>query len=169
MLKLISKILVSKHEKDVKRLRPTVDEINRHVAEYQSLTDEQLKGKTAEFRERIHQATAEIEKEIADLKAQLRPKEEGDGEELSLEKREEIYIQIEEKEAGLDEQIKSVLDELLPEAFAVVKDACRRLVGQSWEITGHKVVWDMVPFDVQLMGAAVLHEGKIAEMATGEG
>ena len=61
------------------------------------------------------------------------------------------------------------LDDILPEAFAVVKDACRRLVGTSWDVTGHKVVWDMVPFDVQLMGAAVLHEGTIAEMATGEG
>ncbi|HDL77938.1 MAG TPA: preprotein translocase subunit SecA, partial [Lentisphaerae bacterium] len=62
-----------------------------------------------------------------------------------------------------------VLDAVLPEAFAVVKNACRRLVGREIEVCGHKMKWDMVPFDVQLMGAVVLHEGKIAEMATGEG
>ena len=76
---------------------------------------------------------------------------------------------LEELEEERDNFVYDILDEILPEAFAVVKEACRRLVGQSWEITGHKIVWDMVPFDVQLMGAAILHEGKIAEMATGEG
>jgi len=61
------------------------------------------------------------------------------------------------------------LDDILPEAYAVVKEACRRNLGRSWPVTGGDVVWNMVPFDVQLMGAVVLHEGKIAEMATGEG
>ncbi len=61
------------------------------------------------------------------------------------------------------------LDDLLPEAFAVVKDACRRLVGKKWVVTGREIEWDMVPFDVQLLGGIVLHQGKIAEMATGEG
>jgi len=61
------------------------------------------------------------------------------------------------------------LDDLLPEAFAVVKEACRRNLGRSWDVTGHQKEWDMVPFDVQLIGGIVLHEGKIAEMATGEG
>ncbi len=61
------------------------------------------------------------------------------------------------------------LDDLLPEAFAVVKDACRRLVGKKWMVTGKEMEWNMVPFDVQLMGGIVLHQGKIAEMATGEG
>lgn len=61
------------------------------------------------------------------------------------------------------------LDDLLPEAFAVVKDACRRLLGKKWFVTGQEIVWDMVPFDVQLIGGYVLHQGKIAEMATGEG
>jgi len=60
-------------------------------------------------------------------------------------------------------------DDLLPEAFAVVKETCRRLVGQTWDVVGIPITWDMVPFDVQLLGAVVLHEGKIAEMATGEG
>jgi preprotein translocase subunit SecA len=61
------------------------------------------------------------------------------------------------------------LDDILPEAFAVVKEACRRLVGKSWQVTGREATWNMVPFDVQLMGAVVLHQGSIAEMATGEG
>jgi len=63
----------------------------------------------------------------------------------------------------------ATLDELLPEAFAVVKETCRRLVGKTWDVCGIPTTWDMVPFDVQLLGAIVLHEGKIAEMATGEG
>ena len=69
----------------------------------------------------------------------------------------------------LDEATKETLDELLPEAYGAVKDACRRLVGQSWDVTGRTITWDMVPFDVQLIGGIVLHEGKISEMATGEG
>ncbi|MEJ2538256.1 MAG: preprotein translocase subunit SecA, partial [Calditrichia bacterium] len=61
------------------------------------------------------------------------------------------------------------LDDILPEAYAVVKDACRRLLGKKWFVTGQEITWDMVPFDVQLIGGYVLHQGKIAEMATGEG
>lgn len=61
------------------------------------------------------------------------------------------------------------LDDLLPEAFALVKEACRRMLGKKWVVTGHEITWDMVPFDVQLIGGYVLHQGKIAEMATGEG
>jgi len=167
MLKILSKIFGDKHKKDVKRLLPVVEEINRHFEQLRSLTDEQLRAKTDEFRGRIREATAEIEKEIENLKSKL--KGTTDGEELSLEEREELYLQIEDLEKQLDEKIKITLDLLLPEAYAVVKETCRRLVGQSWEVTGHKIVWDMVPFDVQLMGAIVLHEGKIAEMATGEG
>src|SRR5262245_7656268 len=61
------------------------------------------------------------------------------------------------------------LDDLLPEAFAAVKEACRRLVGKTWSVVGIDVRWDMVPYDVQLLGGVVLHQGRIAEMATGEG
>ncbi len=61
------------------------------------------------------------------------------------------------------------LDDLLPEAYAVVKETCRRLVGQKWLIRGQEITWNMVPYDVQILGAIVLHQGKIAEMATGEG
>ena len=69
----------------------------------------------------------------------------------------------------LDQAIQDTLDEILPDAFAVVKDTCRRLVGQTWDVAGNKIIWDMVPFDVQLIGGITLHQGKISEMATGEG
>jgi len=115
----LTAIFGSKHERDVKRIRPIVETINRHYEEYQALTDDQLRAKTDEFRQRLT--------------------------------------------AG------ETLDDLLPEAFAVVKDTCRRLVGTTWDVSGIPTRWDMVPYDVQLIGGVILHEGKIAEMATGEG
>ncbi len=163
MLNFLSKIFPSKSDKDIKRIFPVVEEINRYSEQLQSLTDEELKGKTEEFRQRIAEVTAEIKQEIDSAKEQLK------AEELSLDQREDLFNQIEEAQKNLYATIAETLTEMLPEAYAVVKDACRRLVGQSWEITGQKIVWDMVPFDVQLVGGVVLHEGKIAEMATGEG
>ncbi|MBD3335557.1 MAG: preprotein translocase subunit SecA, partial [Candidatus Eisenbacteria bacterium] len=95
---------------------------------------------------------------------------------------EEIKAEVAQLESLSDEEIQAktvefrrriaageTADDLLPEAFAVVHEACRRNVGRSWPVVGHEMRWEMVPFDVQLMGAVVLHEGKIAEMATGEG
>ncbi len=164
MLKLLSKVFPSKSEKDIRRITPILEEINKNFNEYQKFSDDELRGKTAEFRAKIKEAVTEYEEGINELKETLRT-----GTELTLEKRREAATQIDELQKQLDETTKETLTELLPEAFAVVKEACRRLVGQSWEITGHKILWDMVPFDVQLIGGIVLHEGKIAEMATGEG
>ncbi len=164
MLKLLSKIFPSKSEKDVHRIRPIVEEINKNFQQYQTLTDEELKAKTIEFRRRIQDATDEIQKEILAAKDRLKS-----GTDLSLGEAKQISTEIEELQKNLDAVTSETLNELLPEAFAVVKEACHRLVGTSWEITGHKIVWEMVPFDVQLIGGIVLHEGKIAEMATGEG
>jgi len=164
MLQILSKIFPSKSEKDIKRIIPIVTQINEYFEQYKTLTDDELKGKTAEFRRRINEATQEYENEIASLKEQLRK-----GEDLSLEERENIYTHIEELQKERNDRTNEVLNEILPEAYAVVKETCRRLVGTSWEITGHKIIWDMVPFDVQLIGGVVLHEGKITEMATGEG
>ena len=132
--KVMKALFGSKHEKDVKRARPLVEEINRYFEEYQSLSDDDLRGKTAEFKARLAEETdgLEDEKEIREVEGE-------------------------------------VLTELLPEAFAVVKEACRRHVGQSWPVVGIEIGWDMVPYDVQLIGGMMLHEGKIAEMATGEG
>lgn len=162
MLKLFKKIFGDKHTKDIKRILPIVEQINKYYEEYQKLTDDELRAKTQEFKQRIKEATKDIEEKINEIKEQLKG-------ELNLEQSEELYSELEEYEKELDETIEEVLNQILPEAFAVVKDTCRRLVGQSWEVTGHKIVWDMIPFDVQLIGGVVLHEGKIAEMATGEG
>jgi len=116
---LIKKIFGTKSERDVKRLLPSAEEVNRHFETLRDLSDDALAEKTVEFRRRL-----------------------GDGE---------------------------TEEDLLPESFAVMKETCRRFVGKSWLVCGLPIEWNMVPFDVQLMGAVVLHEGTIAEMATGEG
>lgn len=159
---LLKKIFGSKHERDAKKLVPVAVEINEALKGVEGLTDDELRQKTTAFRERIKGETSEVEKEIAELKEKLK-------EDIRGEERKGIYERLENIESDRDDIIYDILDEILPEAFAVVKEACKRLVGQSWDVTGHKIVWDMVPFDVQLMGAVVLHQGKIAEMATGEG
>ncbi len=131
---ILKGIFGSKHARDVKRVAPIVDEINRHATAYQDLGDEALRAKTAEFRARVAAALAEVT----------------DPAERKLVERE-------------------ALDEVLPEAFAAVKETCRRLCGRTWEVVGLPLAWDMVPYDVQLIGGIMLHEGRIAEMATGEG
>ena len=162
MFDVLKKIFGSKHEKDVQQLLPIVEEINRHFESYQSLSDDELRAKTAEFKKRIVDETAEINAHLLELHERLKT-------EIPFEEREKVYDEIDEGEKELHETIKEILDDILPEAFAVVKDTCRRLVGQVWDVAGNKVSWDMVPFDVQLIGGIVLHQGKIAEMATGEG
>ena len=116
---IVKKIFGSKSARDVKRLRPLVAKINALEESYQSLTEEQLKAKTQEFKDRYAKGES--------------------------------------------------LDSMMCEAFAVVKNACRRMVGRTYQVCGHDLVWDMIPFDVQIIGGIVLHQGKIAEMATGEG
>ena len=116
---IVKKIFGSKSERDVKRLRPLVAKINALEESYRSLTEEQLKAKTQEFKDRYAKGES--------------------------------------------------LDSMMCEAFAVVKNACRRMVGRTYQVCGHDLVWDMIPFDVQIIGGIVLHQGKIAEMATGEG
>ena len=83
--------------------------------------------------------------------------------------RERLGVELHEAEDELKAALKDVLEDLLPEAFATVKEACRRLVGTPITVTGQEMTWDMVPYDVQLIGGVALHRGKVAEMATGEG
>jgi preprotein translocase subunit SecA len=123
---IFKKIIGSKNDREVKRLRPLVARINEFEAGLQKLSDDDLRKKTA------------------DWKAQL--------------------AQIEDKD-----ELAKQLDAILPEAFAVVKNACRRLCGQEVSVRNHPLKWEMIPFDVQLIGGMGLHSGKIAEMATGEG
>jgi len=165
MFNFLSKLIPSKHEKDVKLLKPIVDEINRIYEELETLTDEELKAKTQEFKAIIKENSVQLEEEKEKLLDRLR------NEALSSDETADINARLKNIEKELFKAINDTLDNLLPEAFAVVKQACKRLKEQMYryEYTGQTYVWDMVPFDVQLMGGIVLHQGKIAEMATGEG
>ena len=163
MLKsVIHNLFGSRHERELKRLRPLVEEINREWEQIQSLSDDELRGQTARFRERIRAETADLEAELESLRAERRQTDDG-GE------REALGGQITDAEKRLSAAIEAVLDDILPEAFATVKEACRRMVGTEIQVTGQTMTWDMVPYDVQLIGGMVLHQGKVAEMATGEG
>lgn len=162
MKSLFRKIFPSKHEKDVTEISPVVDEINSFYDEFQKLTDDELRNKTQELKNRITGAIGEIEKELAEKHEKLKT-------DLPTDERETLNDEIRDLEDSLYESLAEALDEILPEAFAVVKDTCRRLVGKEWTAAGTKIRWEMIPFDVQLIGGVVLHQGKIAEMATGEG
>jgi preprotein translocase subunit SecA len=161
MLNLIKKIFGDKHEKDLKVLWPIVAEINSHYETIKNLTDDELRNKTKEFKEKIQAHTEETRKQIEELHTRLQSDEDFD--------RNNAYDELDELNDKLDSEYEEILDELLPEAFAVVKSTCQRLVGTSWTIAGNKSTWEMVPYDVQLIGGVVLHQGKIAEMSTGEG
>jgi len=117
--KTLTGIFGSKTNRDLRALQPYVEEINEIYEGLASLSDDELRGKTDEFRQRLKEG--------------------------------------------------ETLDDIMTEAFAVVKDVCRRLLGKTWMVMGQETTWDMVPYDCQLIGAIVLHKGKIAEMATGEG
>ncbi|MCX6984487.1 MAG: preprotein translocase subunit SecA, partial [Lentisphaerae bacterium] len=116
---ILKKIFGSKSDRDMKRIMPMVAKINEIEKSFQNLSEEQLKAKTLEFRDRLAKG--------------------------------------------------ETLDDILPEAFAAVKNTCRRLCGTTIDVCGQELKWDMIPYDVQLMGGIVLHKGTIAEMATGEG
>ena len=163
MLKAVAKkILGSRHIREAKKLRPLVNRINALFEEYQSLPEEQFKGKTDEFRARIVDATAEIKAEMETLREEKRHSEDPI-------KRQGLQEELADLDERLVKKTSEVLEELLPEAFATIKETCRRLMGSEVTVTGQKQVWDMVPYDVQLVGAIALHRGKVAEMATGEG
>ncbi|HEY3874919.1 MAG TPA: preprotein translocase subunit SecA, partial [Candidatus Kapabacteria bacterium] len=162
MLEFLEKIFSPKKDKDVESLWPVVDEINGVYEGLAALSDDELRAKTDEFRGRLHDVIGELEEESKELKERLK-------EDVPHEEREQIIDRLGDITKELEEQTKVVLDELLPEAIAVVKDASRRLVGQTFTVAGQETKWDMVPFDVQLIGGIVLHQGKISEMATGEG
>ena len=161
MLSLFKKIFGDKNTKDVNELLPIVVEINEEFAKLQNLTDDELRNKTAEFKLKLKEDTAEIRQKLEELHHQLQTDDDFD--------RQAAYDQVDALEDALHEKYEEVLDELLPQAFAVVKETCKRLVGKSWTVMGKNTKWDMVPYDVQLMGGVVLHQGKISEMATGEG
>lgn len=162
MWKWITKIFPSKREKDIKDLEPYAGEINQHYEIFQNFSDDELRAKTEELKNRIDERTKSLRESIGELEQKLT-------EDLAVEEYDRVHQELERLNDDLDVEYEEILDELLPEAFAIVKDTCRRLLGQVWTVVGNKYKWDMIPFDVQLMGGVALHQGKIAEMATGEG
>ncbi len=163
MLKTALKsILGSQHKREAKKLQPLIDEINEIYEGLSSLSDDELKAKTDEFRAYLEEKTADLKGRIEALREEKRHSEDGD-------ERERLSLEIGQLEGKLLEELEESLEDILPEAFAVVKDACRRLQGTEITVTGQKQVWDMIPYDVQLIGGIALHRGKVAEMATGEG
>ncbi len=161
MMEFLTRLFGSKHDRDVKKSRPIVDDIDAVFKTLESLSDEALQAKTPAFRDRLSAETKESREHLQSLRDQL-PGLEG-------EPRQAILDQIDETENEIKEIEADVLDAILPEAFAVFKEACRRMLGREWERAGEPFTWDMVPYDVQLIGGMALHQGKIAEMATGEG
>ncbi|HEX9937925.1 MAG TPA: hypothetical protein VGB15_12415, partial [Longimicrobium sp.] len=159
---MIQAVFGTRHQRELKRLQPIVNEINRHFELLQGISDEELKGQTEKFRAHIREATEEVQAELEELREQKRSAE-------SAAEREQLAVEMGEVEKRLTSAIEAALDEILPEAFATVKEACRRLVGTEVSVTNQSLTWDMVPYDVQLIGGIVLHQGKVAEMATGEG
>jgi preprotein translocase subunit SecA len=197
MFNFISKLFGgSKSDKDVQRIQPVVTQTSTFFQEYRNLTNDQLRGKTQEFRQKIADHLTQINAEIDAIKQQAEnlPSEDING-------KDELYKQIDALVKKKDEEIEVVLKQILPEAFAVVKETSRRFAEQAeivasasqldrdlsvkkeyvriegdqsifkntWMAAGNLVTWNMVHYDVQLIGGTVLHDGKIAEMATGEG
>ncbi|NWF49876.1 MAG: preprotein translocase subunit SecA [Ignavibacteriaceae bacterium] len=161
MLNIFKKFFGDKHQRDQQALWPIVEQINVEYEKIKNFSDEELRAKTTEFKERIQKHTEQLRNQIAELRNRLASNEDFD--------RHEAYDELDRLESELNDKYDEILDEILPEAFAVVKLTCAKLVGKSWNVVGHRITWDMVPYDVQLMGGIVLHQGKIAEMATGEG
>ena len=167
------------NERELKKIWPTVDEINDHAERLQHVTDDELRAKTDAFRARLREAVADIEVQQAETRARLKAAGEdtedvgGDGQaaavHLTVRERQDLYQTLDDLEGDWLDAVEDTLDDVLPEAFAVIKETCRRFVGKSWVAGGSEIEWQMVPFDVQLLGGVVLHQGSVAEMKTGEG
>jgi preprotein translocase subunit SecA len=165
---ILSKMFGTRHERERKRVQPIVDEINAHYERLQAVDEDELRAQTAKFRAVIAERTQELETRIADLKERKKSaKEAAEREAIDLE------LGGADGRGGVEKELRAaiaeVLDELLPEAFATVREGARRLLGSRVPVTGQELAWDMVHYDVQLMGGIQLHLGRIAEMATGEG
>lgn len=192
----VKKLFGTKYDRDVKTYMPVVEEINQNFEAYQSLSNDELRNKTTELKAIIAQYLSDIDQQIANTKAEAENEED-------LHVKEEIFAELDSLQKQRDEALEIVLREILPQAFAVVKEASRRLSqnetlevtaldhdkelaadprkayvkieGQkaiwknSWTAAGGEITWNMVHYDVQLIGGMVLHDGKVAEMATGEG
>ncbi len=198
IFKGITKIFGSKADRDLKELYPIVTEINAVYAQLSLLNDDALRGKTAEFKNTIQHRLKEIDDTISEIL------EETKTDQIDLVKKDDLFKEIDALKKKRDQELEVVLLEILPEAFAVMKETARRLSenkqlvvvatpfdkelsartrikkpvkiegdkaiwSNSWEAAGQMITWNMIHYDVQLIGGMVLHRGKISEMATGEG
>ena len=191
---VFKKLFGSKADRDMKAIRPTLDKVLEAYKEIDTLSDDELRQRCQELKDKIQAAIAEDEARIAAIKAELEK-------EIPLKQKEQLATEQDKLVKKVDETIEKVLDEILPVAFAIMKSTARRFkenpeikvkatdfdrnlsatkefvtidgdyaIWQNhWIAGGNEVTWDMVHYDVQLIGGIVLHQGKIAEMATGEG
>ena len=194
--KAVTKMFGTKSDRDIKELMPYVEKTNAEYSKLQNLSDEQLRQQTAELKEIIQKNLAKIDADISDLKMEIEANPE-----MSVDAKEVIFNQIDTFSLDRNKQLEVVLLEILPRAFAVMKETARRfteneklevsatvhdkfiaakkknveIIGETaiwhnkWMAAGNEIVWNMIHYDVQLIGGVVLHQGKIAEMATGEG
>jgi preprotein translocase subunit SecA len=196
MLDFISKLFGSKSERDVKSIQPIVEKIKAEYAKLGSLSNDELRAKTIYFKETIAEGLSGIDSEIQAIKD--RTENELD---MDVAEKVELYTQLDKLEKDRNKELEEILMNILPEAFAVVKETASRLAANTsievtatefdrelaarkpnvtikgdkafhsttWLAAGNEVTWNMVHYDVQLIGGSVLHQGKISEMATGEG
>lgn len=196
MFGFLKKVLGTKQDRDLKQYHALVIEVNQHFEAFQSISNDELRNKTLDFRERIQAYLSEIDAEISTVNQQAIDAEDFNDKEV-------LFKEVDELRKNRDKALEDVLLSILPEAFAVVKETSRRfsqygsvevtatdhdrnLAAKSgknyvsiegdkaiwknrWTAAGGEIVWNMVHYDVQLMGGMALHDGKIAEMATGEG
>ncbi len=194
ILNSVIKIFVGdKQQKDLKILQPIVAQVNAFEASLADLSNDALRAKTSEFKLKIAEATKAFNDKISEL--------ETEAENAEIDRQEDIFTEIDSLKDQVYEASEAVLNEIMPEAFAVVKETAKRFVNNeevevtatafdrelsatrehvilegdkafwqnSWDAAGKPVTWDMIHYDVQLIGGSVLHQGKIAEMMTGEG
>ena len=191
---LIKLFVGDKAKNDLKSIQPLVEKIKAYAAELEHISNDELRGKTIAFKEKIKEARATFDTQIADLQAQANATED-------IDKKEDLYTEIDKLSAEAYQASEKVLNDILPEAFATMKETARRFATNEtisvtatprdrelsathdyvtiegdkaiwknhWDAAGKDVTWDMVHYDVQLIGGIALHQGKIAEMQTGEG
>ena len=191
---LIKLFVGDKAKNDLKSIQPLVEKIKAYAAELEHISNDELRGKTIAFKEKIKEARAAFDTQIADLQAQANATED-------IDKKEDLYTEIDKLSAEAYQASEKVLNDILPEAFATMKETARRFATNEtisvtatprdrelsathdyvtiegdkaiwknhWDAAGKDVTWDMVHYDVQLIGGIALHQGKIAEMQTGEG
>ncbi len=191
---LIKIFVGDKAKKDLKAIQPIVEKIKAYAQQLEAVSNDELRAKTIEFKQKIQTARAEIDAKIFDLQQQANQTED-------IDKKEDLYTEIDKLSSEAYQVSEKTLNEILPEAFAVVKETSRRFANNetltvvatpydrelsavksyvtiegdnaiwknAWDAAGKEVTWDMVHYDVQLIGGIALHQGKIAEMQTGEG